>query len=379
MGKNLCIYRQVAIDALQKWNGLNEDEAIKTATSMSIEELENQIGAKKSIESGMNFLLNYLKKNLSNISVETLLNNHSLIEKGCYVGFDDETNKYYNVMGKEILRLCEEKGKSKESFVIDILSQIHDDWVRNNQGENTIEKKKSQNKEYQYLPLELIGWNEAKSDLLFIKPILGKLNIEVTEKSLREEYADRQWNYLKKHNVSDEEDLRREIAKGKELYPILEDEMIKTFQDEKVSKKVVSKVVIERLELLKEKIELERAIKPLEKIKHLINDDKFRVMENGVIAKHTGLINNTEKGEEEVIHYYDENMNPFYSNFTTKEEALKSVKKLSEKGIKAVIGKPVIFWPGSKECVGVYIVSNYKNQENANEINELGASSRGGR
>ena len=136
----------------------------------------------------------------------------------------------------------------------------------------------------------------------------------------------------------------------------------------------------EYFEITKELDEIEKyENQERKKLEPLINNDKFRVMENGVIAKHTGLINMTEKGEEEVIHYYDENMNPFYSNFTTKEEALKSVKKLSEKGIKAVIGKPVIFWPGSKECVGVYIVSNYKNQENANETNELGASSRGGR
>ena len=55
-------------------------------------------------------------------------------------------------------------------MAIDVLSDVHNQWVKDN--EKKFFDPKRENKMYQFMPLSLIGFEEAKSDLLFVEPIL---------------------------------------------------------------------------------------------------------------------------------------------------------------------------------------------------------------
>lgn len=67
--------------------------------------------------------------------------------------------------------------KNSSPAIVNMLSVVHDEWVRNNpnnflrvnKDENWQDKPR--NKEYQFVPLQMLSWKEAKSDLLFLKPI----------------------------------------------------------------------------------------------------------------------------------------------------------------------------------------------------------------
>ena len=47
--------------------------------------------------------------------------------------------------------------------------------------DKTFNKKCDRKQLRQYAPLELIGWNEVKSDLLFLNPILKSIDVNVND------------------------------------------------------------------------------------------------------------------------------------------------------------------------------------------------------
>ena len=57
MENNLTIYQKVALNALQEWNGLNHEDALKTVMEKSTVELEQMIGAKNSINAAIRGLV----------------------------------------------------------------------------------------------------------------------------------------------------------------------------------------------------------------------------------------------------------------------------------------------------------------------------------
>ena len=134
--------------------------------------------------------------------------------------------------------------KGKTVTVFNFLERSLDISKVINIPSKTIAKKESQNKEYQYLPIELIGWNEAKLDLLFLNPILEKMKIVNQEAELEIAYNKKQKAYLKNHNISDEQALKEEIAKGSSFYSQLEPEMSQKFQNSEVIKKVLEEIEI---------------------------------------------------------------------------------------------------------------------------------------
>ena len=147
-------YQNVAKAALINWNGLSEDEAISKINNESISELESQVYAMSSMK-------------------------YAVIGISKQIGLsEEETTKFFDAVingpkNAEIFNTVKAKSKDfSEEKQLGVLSTIHDGWVIDNSNEKTFNKKCDRKQLRQYAPLELIGWNEVKSDLLFLNPIL---------------------------------------------------------------------------------------------------------------------------------------------------------------------------------------------------------------
>lgn len=112
------------------------------------------------------------------------------------------------------------QGKDKNKTILGILSTIHDNWVINNCN-NFL--KPDRNKERQFVPLELLNWEEVESDLLFLKPILEASGIEIDEKQLRAQHTVQQNEYLIDNKIFSHDDLVNHLSRGAGVYPILSD------------------------------------------------------------------------------------------------------------------------------------------------------------
>ena len=244
---NLTVYKQIARDALMSWNGLSEEEATKKVQESSNEELEQQVYAEGSID--------YAIKGFQKYSQEYLKNKHGFGEpitdhdvelfkevvmtgKYRYGSVQDFYDIMRNKMGIDLDR------SNVENMVLSVLSTIHDGWVKDNQ-----KKFFARDKKYQHMPIELIGWKEAKSDLLFLKPMLEEMHIMEfypylsTEEDLESAYNKRVQAFLEENGITDVSKLSEQISKGAEFYPALEgqEDIIKALQDTKfVEEQVVS-------------------------------------------------------------------------------------------------------------------------------------------
>jgi len=112
----------------------------------------------------------------------------------------------------------------KTEAVLDILSSIHDEWVKNNSNNflKVNENGERRNKERQFVPLELLDWGEVKSDLLFLKPILEASGIEVDENELWDRFLVVQQEFLIDNGITSHEKLVEFLSNGAKSYPALE-------------------------------------------------------------------------------------------------------------------------------------------------------------
>lgn len=216
------VYQKIAKEALIKWNGLSEEEAEKKVQTESIEELESQIYAKSSIK----YAVKEIAKQLELSDEETLKFYESI--------FDSHIDYEFcmSLHNKAIDNNCVNPYRAGTSYkgynsekVIEILSAIHDGWVIDNSSEKTFNKKVDRQQLRQYAPLELIGWNEAKSVLLFLGPILESIGLPVIEGSVEMKYHWRVSEYLHANDINDREDLINLISQGRGYYAALPEEL----------------------------------------------------------------------------------------------------------------------------------------------------------
>lgn len=92
----------------------------------------------------------------------------------------------------------------QEKSIIRMLSVIHDNWVRSNPNKFMQEGR---NKEYQFAPLMLLDWEEAKSDLIFLKPILEAGQVDIDEEALKKEFELEQMEFLLDNEITTHEQL----------------------------------------------------------------------------------------------------------------------------------------------------------------------------
>ncbi len=196
-------YYKVAKHALMNWNGLTEEEAEKVIREQTLLEIDNQVWAKGSMDSALRSIVSSLKLTEKE---EAMLNEIT------YTGITDENKEVINTIKQKIIA----QGTSINTVIIDTLFAVHDGWVESN-GKKFLAREKK----HQHMPSELIGWNEAKADLLFIKPIFEALGYEISEEELEKEYYRRVKEFFLNRRVEKEEDLVNLISRGEEFYPAL--------------------------------------------------------------------------------------------------------------------------------------------------------------
>ena len=297
--------------ALINWNGLSEQEAIETIRTSNLEELDSLTnGTKKSMTYGIDGILEYIKNNVRgifSISRERLLKetfgesygrgseyfriDHDLLhdyEDYVYIDIDHPEEGLEEV---EFHGMLHEKGSENE-LVLYALQKIHDGWVADN------EKKFSQNgrnKQYQHLPMELIGWKEVKSDLIFLRPILEKMGVYIDDKELENAYNKRVSQFLSDKGIQTKEDLAETISKGVEFYPPLEgqENILSALSD----KEYVLSTIVPQIEQKGigniENFTVKNAIRP-ESIEHAT--EEVRIEEYNNAAR---TIKEVAKGEQE--------------------------------------------------------------------------------
>lgn len=223
-------YYQVAKKSLTKkeWHGLSEEEAEIKISSSTLEEIDGIVWAKETMDTALKSIV----KNLGLTEKQS-----AMLDAITYTGINEENKAVID----EIKEKINANGISVNSIIMDTLFSVHDGWVAASQKKFLAREKK-----HQHMPSELIGWKEAKADLLFIKPIFEALGYTVSEQELEQEYNRRVKEYFLNNKIESEEDLVNLISKGSEFYPALKDQ--DSINEYLKNKENVRNVVIPQIE-----------------------------------------------------------------------------------------------------------------------------------
>ncbi len=226
-------YREIARDCLVNWMGMSTVEANSVCEAESIESLENGSGNRYGVGAmgSINAALGAIVVRLG------MAPDHAEKFKAAIINGPDDCGVLKQVR-EEALVISNE-----ENFELLALSAIHDCWVRSNANPKTIEKKKGKGQLRQYAPLELIGFNEVKSDLIFLQPILARMGMEVDIEALENEYNRRSEQFCAEHDLHSEEDIANYVASGEYLKGLEIDQKpinLLTQEKEVIAKGIVS-------------------------------------------------------------------------------------------------------------------------------------------
>lgn len=209
-------YRKVAEKALYEWDyqySMEDQEAAlkrahEDAETLAFEDLESKVYATGS----MNYAIEGIAKYLKEQGVELTPDEIEQYSKAVFEGPENA----------DVLKTVEEKIKTvgePDKLVVATLSNIHDGWVKDNAKKFTQEGR---NKQYQHMPIELIGWKEAKLDLLFLRPILEASGVEINEETLESAYNESVMKYFEDKGITSTADLQALIQQGESFYPSLQ-------------------------------------------------------------------------------------------------------------------------------------------------------------
>lgn len=200
------VYGKVAKEALMNWNGLTEEQA-NEELKKPFSEVDGQVWAQGSMNSALESIKRIAEKKGLGITDEEMEEFKNAV--------------YHEGEDAEIFKTIREKTENgiEENDVVTILSDIHDQWVKDNPKKFLQEGR---NRQYQHMPIELIGWKESTSDLLFVKPILESMGKSINEQDLEQAYNDRVKTFLDEKGINSLEQLEQAISKGKDFYPALQ-------------------------------------------------------------------------------------------------------------------------------------------------------------
>ena len=208
-------YYQVAKKALMNWNGLSEEEAKKVVSTQTFDEIESQVHAKAS----MDYAVEGIKTSLE-LSDEDADELSAFIYDGGQSEVIDSWKKMIELqdssLGMEGAYNAKNNKKMFNNLIMDTLFHVHDGWVQDN-----VKKFNAREKKHQHMPSELIGWKEAKADLLFVRPIFEAAGIEVNEDELKQVYDGRVKDFFLDYGIQTARNLSDSITKGEEFYPAL--------------------------------------------------------------------------------------------------------------------------------------------------------------
>lgn len=172
MNKSDVPYYKVAKEVLMNGEGLTEEEANDFIAQSSFEEIERRVGA----EEPMRYAIQEF--------TELLIEDGEIAEaiEQMVFGQYDGTETMKDMIERDNLRLTD---TDHYENAIEMLKEVHHGWVEDN-SYNFF----SSDKKIQYLPLEFIGWEQAKKYLIFVTPIIEAMGGKIDEKELEEYYKE---------------------------------------------------------------------------------------------------------------------------------------------------------------------------------------------
>lgn len=233
--ENLTPYRQAAYTALVKWNGIPEEEALKQVENDTFEALDEATwGASNSMLSA-----------IDGIAKELGLTEREIEEyKIAALGKDSVTKNMKDLDIYSTIAAILETVDNKEKMVVRILSTIHDGWVTKEASK--FNKPGREGKRYQHLPLECLGFDEAKSDLVFLEPLLRSSNVNLDMKKLEEEYCAAVNKFMQDNGLVKEDGtlnkgkLAEKMMEGSDFYAPLTD--VNTAKTEEEAREIAEQV-----------------------------------------------------------------------------------------------------------------------------------------
>ena len=228
-------YYQTALQVLTRWFNFSLQDATELVKTLPFDALEEQIGAKDSIEHA----IDYLNKYNSDFYNPDLPG--QVLEINGLPSFKAKLSEFVyegkgNVPFMPLLAL-----NDPTSLIMDTLFAVHDGWVKDHP-----EMFSAREKKHQHLPSELIGWKEVTSDLIFVKPIFEALGINVDEKELEKTYNQRVTEFFIKNGIRSVDDLVTLISGGEGFYPQLsgysEDDLAKIHNIEFVRNIIIPQI-----------------------------------------------------------------------------------------------------------------------------------------
>ena len=224
------IEEKIAADAYKKWPYGDEPQNLDDAKKVTG---DSEIAAVRGI-------------------VKTLGLDESIITQ--LIGTKNETGEYekngeiytQNSISPEIVANIQEslQNKEKNKVVLDILSNIHDAWVIKN-SDNFL--KPDRNRERQFVPLQLLNWEEVESDLVFLKPILEEAGIAINIEELKKEHNGQRLAYLKENRIFSKKDMIMHIRQGSEKYPALKGLTTASREDKSIDELLMESETTEKM------------------------------------------------------------------------------------------------------------------------------------
>ena len=200
-------YIEVARACLSKpgWFSYTPEEIENKLNTSTDAELESEIYAVGSMTAAAKQIQNYLKQ----IGIELTDEEFAQFKEAVLHGSDNA--EIFKIVGNKI------KSVNPYDLMMTSLTNVHDKWVQTNPPKFLAREKK-----HQHMPIELIGWNEVTSDLIYLKPILEASGIEVNEETLKATYYDTVKKFFKARGIKNEADLAAKIPEIASSYHALE-------------------------------------------------------------------------------------------------------------------------------------------------------------
>ena len=241
----LTPYRKVAAAANDSWNiGMSQEE-IET---LSVDELDKNCDARGSMMAAIDKIAEIL--HLTDDQKERFA-------KCVFADDHAEIDEWDKIVYADIQKRWEKEVGENPRVVLDVLAAVHDYWVTDKARKFGQEGR--ENKRYQHLPIEMIGWKETKSDLLFVSPILEAIGVNVNEEVLEAYYDKRVGRFFAENGLNGQEELENYILNIADHYAPISDinNPKNTEKPEEIANQMADQVVT-RLPLpLKEKVETE--------------------------------------------------------------------------------------------------------------------------
>ena len=257
----LTPYRKVAKAALMNWYGKSAEEATEIIESQPYEEVESGDGSPKF---GMNEWWGVGAEGSIIVAIDKIAEILHLSDEQkerfakCVFAKDHtELDEYDKLVFADIQKKWAKEVESNPKAIIEVLEVVHDNWVKTNAKKFNQEGR--ENKRYQHLPIEMIGWKETKADLLFVASTLEAVGVEVNEEVLEAFYNKRVERFFAENDLTGQEELEGYILNIADHYaPISDKNNPKNTEKPEETATAMADQVIDRLPVpVKEKVETE--------------------------------------------------------------------------------------------------------------------------